>query len=415
METEVLIIGGGVIGVCAAYYLQAAGHAVTLLEKGEIASGSSYGNAGLIVPSHAIPLAAPGVMRQGLKWLLDSASPLYIRPRLSADLIRWLWAFRGACTAQAVARALPVLQTLSAASSALYAALADSSALDFGYAQKGELYLYRTEKAFKTGIEEAHLLQQYGVEVQVVSPAEAQAIEPVVPPTLAGALFFPQDAHLIPDRFVRQMAALVEKRGVQIRTNCEALRIEPAGGRIARVVTAEATYAPQHVILAAGAWTPALAQQLGIRLLLQPAKGYSITVRRPAHAPGVPLHLAERRVVVTPLGDRLRFGGTLELAGLDLSISQRRVEAIRQAVPEYLPGLSGPFDTLEVWSGLRPLTPDTLPVIGRSPALSNLVLATGHGMLGMSLGPITGKLAAQLIAGQPPEIDIRSLSPARFG
>jgi D-amino-acid dehydrogenase len=238
-------------------------------------------------------------------------------------------------------------------------------------------------------------------------------LEPGLSFSIVGGIHYPQDAHLIPDRFLRELARCVEGQGVRIELSTEVLGFELSQGRISAVSTTRGTFQPDQVILAAGAWSPVVARELKMNLPIQAAKGYSVTVARTSPGPTIPLHLAERKVVVTPMGDTLRFAGTLELTGLNLSISRRRVTAIQRAVHEYLPHMSAQ-KLIEVWRGLRPLTPDTLPIIGRSKTVENLILATGHGMLGVSLGPVTGKLVSQIAAGEPPLIDLHPFRAERF-
>ncbi len=417
MKAEVLIIGGGVIGVCAAYYLSAAGHGVTLIEKqGEICpvEASSYGNAGLIVPSHSIPLAAPGVLGQGLRWLLDADSPFYIRPRLDPELIRWLWRFRGACAEGPMRRAIPVLADLGRTSSHLLRELVTSEGLDCGYDEKGWLLIYQDRRAFDQAVEEAELLREFGIASEVLDGDGVRRKEPNVLPAVVGGVYFPEDAHLIPHRFVGELARRAASRGVRLQIGTEVLGFETAGRRVSAVVTTRGRFTPEQVVWAAGAWTPILARGLGLRLPIEAAKGYSVTVRRPAIAPGVPLYLGERKVAVTPMGPLVRLGGTLELAGLDLTVSRRRVEAILRAAREYLPGMAE-LELVELWRGLRPVTPDGLPLIGRSRRVENLIVACGHGMLGVTQGPVTGKLVAEIVAGTMPSVDLGPLRVERFG
>ena len=410
---DVLIIGGGVIGVCAAYYLHKQGRQVTLLERGEICSGSSYGNAGLIVPSHSVPLAAPGIIKKGIRWMFDPTSPFYIRLRPDPDLLRWLWQFRAACTASRMHRSMLVIRDLSLASIALYDELAGLEDLDFGYQRNGSLYLFRTQHGYQEGVEEAHLLEQIGVTVKVLTSTEVQELESGIESTAIGGIYFPDDAHLNPAAFVRGLAGLVAKAGGTLCPQTEVLGFETQNCRITQVQTTRGDFSPQQVVLAGGAWSPALARDLRITLPIQAAKGYSVTVKRPVPCPTLPLMLSEAKVAVTPMGEMLRFAGTLELAGLDLSINRRRVEAIRQAIPQYLPQLRE-LELLEIWRGLRPCTPDGLPCIGRAPAYENLIIAAGHAMIGISLGPITGKLVAQLLTDEPPTIDLTPLRVDRF-
>lgn len=414
---DVLIIGGGVIGVCCAYSLMEKGRSVTILDKQDICAGSSYGNAGLIVPSHAIPLAMPGAIRQALPWLLDAASPFYIKPRVDRALLDWLLRFRAASSAAALRKAIPLLLQLNRVSLGMFQELANNPALDFSFEQRGGLFVYLSHAGMQKGLHEAEMLHEYGSAAAILDQAAVRELVPALRPQVVGGIHYGEDAHLIPDRFVHGMAELVRGRGADICTGSEVLTCETRAGRVVRVVTTRGDYTPEQVVLAAGAWSPQLGQSLGLRLPVQPAKGYSITIARPTNSPTLPLHLAERKVGVTPMDATLRFAGTLELAGLDLSINRRRVHAIQQAAQEYL-DLGDSFTpepkTIEIWRGLRPLTPDTLPIIGRAPHLANLTVATGHGMMGVSMGPITGKLVAQLISGEPPEVDLSLLAVDRF-
>jgi D-amino-acid dehydrogenase len=413
-QTGVLIIGGGVIGVCAAYYLAERGQAVTLVEQGEIAAGSSYGNAGLIVPSHSIPLAAPGVLTKGLAWMLDPESPFYIRPRLDFDLMGWLLRFAWACRPEPMHRAIPVLRELGCASRALYDELAALEGLDFGYERKGLLLVFKTEHGLEEGRREAELLQKAGVQSKLLNAAQVREMEPSLQPSVVGGIYFENDAHLNPAEFVRGLARWVERKGVRLKTATEVLGFETSEGRVIKVKTTRGDFQSEQVVLAAGAWSPRVAHRLRVRLPIQAAKGYSITVKRPSKTfPTIPLLLGESRVAVTPLGTLLRFAGTLELAGLDFTINQRRVAAIIRAAREYLTGLEE-FETVEIWRGLRPCTPDGLPIIGRAPGYENLVVASGHATLGVSLGPITGKLVAELVCNEPPSVDLTLLRVERF-
>lgn len=412
-QQDTLIIGGGVIGVCAAYYLAGKGQSVTLVEKGEIAAGCSYGNAGLIVPSHSIPLATPGALSSGLKWLRNPESPFYVKPRLDYDLAAWLLRFSLNCREGRMRHAIPVLRDLGLASRALYDELAAIDGLAFDYARKGVLQVFRTLDAFAEAQEEVHLLQAHGVPVQVLDAAQVREVEPRLRSEMAGGVYFPDDVHLNPAKFVCGLAGVAARMGVQVHTGTEVLSFETSGRKIVTVKTTRGDFTPAQVVLAAGSWSPGLSRELRLKLPIQPAKGYSITVKRPSSSPTVPLMLGEARVAVTPMGDLLRFAGTLELAGFDFSINQRRVNAIRRAVDEYLSGLED-LELVEIWRGWRPCTPDGLPILGYAPAWDNLVIASGHAMVGMSLGPMSGKLAAQLVCGEEPELDLYPLRAGRF-
>lgn len=410
-RADVIVIGGGIIGVCTAYFLAEKGVNLILLERDEICSGASYGNAGLIVPSHSVPLSTPGVVEKGLKWLLNPESPLYIPFRLDLELISWLWRFWRFCTEEHVRHSLPILVPMQQESLILFEQFA-SGGLEFGFQRKGTITVFNTQEAFEEGIQEAELLKGYGIESQVLFGEKVREREPLLRESVVGGIYFPGDAHLDPAQFVLALAKEVERKGVKVLTQTEVVELRAVGNRIESVATAKGQFKADTIVLAAGAWSSNLARNLGIKIPIQPAKGYSITFYEPNLSPSTPLMLSEVRVAVTPLNGRLRFGGTLELAGLDLSINQKRVEAIRRGASQYLPQIEAKRE--EVWRGLRPCTPDSLPIIGRSRKFNNLVIASGHGILGVSLGPITGKLVAQLVCGEPLNFDIQPLSPDRF-
>ncbi len=414
-EVDVLVIGGGSVGINSAYYLAQQGRKVEVVDKGEVCSGCSHGNGGLVVPSHSVPLAAPGVMLQGIKWMFNPESPFYIKPRLDRALFSWLWKFRGACNTGQMQRAMPVLRDLSLASVRLFEELDALEGLDFDFEQRGVLMVCPSKKILEEGEKEAHHLREVGLEAEVLSPARIQELEPEIQINATGGVYFPQDAHLTPDRFVRGLARHVEEKGVKIHTSTEVLGFEKTGSMIYKVRTSRGDFAPGEVVLAGGSWSPGIAGDLQLKLPIQPAKGYSITYQRPEKCPRTPLMLAGARCGVTPMGDKLRFAGTLELAGLDFSINQRRVQAILKAVPRYLPDLDpAQLELVEIWRGLRPCTPDGLPFIGRPRTYQNLTIAAGHAMIGLSLGPITGKLVSQLVTREEPEMDLSVLAVERF-
>ncbi len=408
---DVLIVGGGMLGVCTAHGLVERGLRTTLLERGEICSGASHGNGGWICPSESAPLPGPGVIREALPWLLDPESSLGIRPRASLALLRWLWDFRRACNARAARESFRLHRALSLASLARYRELAHR--FEFGFTQRGLTLLFETEKAMRATQHEVDLLEAEGGNARWLALETLRERIPGLSPHLAGGLELPDDAHITPSDFVAGLAADVARRGAAIETHTEVLELEWSRRRPVRVRTTRGDFSADEVVLAAGAWTPQLTRGLGLRVPVEAAKGYSISVERPERFPDAPLGLIEGMLFVTPMGSRLRFGGTLELAGLDMRMNRRRVDALARTLRRYLPGLPH-TRTVEIWRGLRPLTPDDLPILGRPAGTSGLVLATGHGMLGISHGPISGELIAQLVSGEKPEIDLAPFSPDRF-
>jgi D-amino-acid dehydrogenase len=410
---DVVVVGGGVVGVCTAYSLNERGVRTTLIERGEICSGASHGNGGWIFPGDSSPIPGPGVIRQALPWLLDPESPLYIRPRLSLSLLRWLWRFRGACNETAVRESTRLRRALSLGSLERYAKLAELPSVAFGYQQRGLVLAYRERNALREAERELSRLAAEGGVAKWLSPGELCQRVPALSPDLAGGVEFPSDAHITPGDFVRGLAAEVERRGVSIETHTEVLAIDWSRRAPVCVHTTRGDFTADEVVLAAGAWTAELARDLGLRVPVEAAKGYSISVERPENHPEVPVMLAEAKVGITPMGSLLRFAGTLELAGLDLRVNRRRVDAILRATRTYMPGLVS-TPTLEIWRGLRPLTPDDLPILGRPAGTSGLILATGHGMSGISQGPMTGELIAQIATGEKPALDPAPFSPDRF-
>ena len=412
-QQDVVIIGGGVIGVCSAYYLAQKGIQVTLIEKGEIASGCSYGNGGLIVPSHSVPLASPGALGNGLRWLLDSESPFYIKPRLDLDLMNWLVRFAFASRHQQMLQAVPVMRDLHFASRALYEELAKTAEFDFGFEGTGSLLVYLSKEKLQHEMEEAHLLEKFNIPLEGMDQAQVHELEPALLPQVIGGIFYPRDGHINPHRFVTGLAEKAQRLGVQICVQTEVMGFESSQARIKRIKTTSGTISPKQVVLATGSWSPNVASDLNVRIPIQAAKGYSITLENPAASPKIPLSLGEARVVVNPLGDSLRLAGTLEMAGMDFSINPRRVNAMRWASNGYLRGLDR-AKVIETWRGLRPCTSDGLPIISRAKSFDNLIVATGHAMLGMSLGPVTGKMVSQLVNGEKTDMDLFPFRLERF-
>ena len=410
---DVAIIGGGVIGICSAYYLAHKGLKILIIEKGEIASGCSYGNGGLIVPSHAVPLASPGALGNGLRWLLDSESPFYIKPRLDMELLNWLIRFALASRHENMMRSLAAMHNLLLASRALYDDLSQQVGSGFGFEGNGSLQVFVTENGFKGGVEEAHLLEKFDIPSKVMTASDVCNLEPALLPGVVGGVYYPRDAHINPLQFVRGLAEKAKELGAEILTGTEVLAFETENGKVQTIKTTRGDIHPRKVVLAAGSWSPEIARTLRLRVPIQAAKGYSITFEKPENSPKISLLFGEASIVVNPLANALRVAGTLELAGMDFSFNMRRVAAIRKAADQCLPGLAQ-ARVIEIWRGLRPCTPDGLPIISRSYAFGNLFIAAGHAMLGMSLGPITGKLVSQLVNEERSDFNLAPFNIGRF-
>ena len=415
----ILIVGGGVVGLCTAYYALRAGHRVIILERGGPDHDScSLGNAGMIVPSHFAPLAAPGMVSYGLRAMWNPESPFYIRPRLSRELVDWGWKFIRSATPAKAAQAEPLLRDLSLASRRCFAELADEWGNDFGLVQRGSLMLCKTEHALRDEAALAERANRLGIPAHVLTAGQVARLEPNVAMDVVGAVYFPQDCHLIPQRFVAGLTRRLQAEGAQFFWHTEVRGWCIRGRRVECACMSDGELEADEYVIAGGAWAPQIARGLKVRLPMQAGKGYSITLAQPRQLPEMCAILVEARVAVTPmpLDGVLRFGGTMEITGLDESISPARVRGIVKAACAYYPAFSEEdFRDRPVWRGLRPVSPDGLPYVGRLRHYDNLSIAAGHAMLGLSLGPITGRLMAQVLSGARPEIDIGLLDPNRFG
>jgi D-amino-acid dehydrogenase len=420
-ERSLLVVGGGVIGLSVAWYARQAGFAVTVVERGPPPHDScSLGNAGMVVPSHFVPLAAPGMVATGLRSLGRRRSPVYVRPRLDPAFVRWSWDFWRSATRAHVERSAPVLRDLALLSRRCYEELATARGNDFGLERHGLVMLCRTEHGLEEEIAAAEYARRLGLEARVLDPAGLAALEPGLPTTAIGGVHYPMDAHLSPQRFVAGLTRDLENAGARFVWNAEATgwRAEGrrGGARVVALQTSAGEFAADEYLLAAGSWSPRSVRGLDLRLPVEAGKGYSLTLAQPRALPRTCAILVEARIAVTPMQGALRFAGTMELAGLDESIDPERVRAIVDAVPAYYPRFgAADFEGVAPWRGLRPCTPDGMPYIGRVRRYANFSVATGHAMMGLSLAPATGRLVAELLSGRPTSMPLDAFAPERFG
>jgi len=413
MNKNVIIIGGGIIGLSTAYYLLEEGHQVTIIDKSNFSSGASYVNAGYITPSHFIPLAAPGMINKGIKWMFNPTSPFYIKPRLNADFLKWTWAFKKSATASKVEKAIPVIKAINILSRDLYEAIKASNAFNFHYERKGLLMCYQSDKVGeaewkigKRGIEE-------GLGVKNLTKKEVDVLEPNANLNIKGAIYFDSDAHMTPTDFMPEMVKYLKTKGVIFYANEDVKDIEVTNGTVSKIITNKQELKADEVVLAAGSWSPLLTKKLGLQIPIQAGKGYRINVNRETGIT-IPAILCEAKVAVTPMQGFTRFAGTMEIAGINHNINPIRVQTIANAAKNYYTNLNiSEVEKEGADCGLRPCSPDGLPYIGKSSKCTNLTIATGHAMMGWSLGPATGKLVSEIISEKKTTLDLSPFNPDR--
>jgi D-amino-acid dehydrogenase len=427
------IIGGGIIGLSTAYYLNEDGWDVTVLERGDGTNNCSFGNMGYLSPSHFVPLAAPGIISQGILWMFRQKSPFYVRPSLNWDLIDWGWKFMRASNQRHVERSARPLVDLLMLSKKLTADWQKIGLMNFEYAENGCLMYYQTAKLEKEELENARIAVGLGLKAEVLDREQVQSLEPDLRPDVRGGVWFKDDAHLHPNTLMKQLPALLEKRGVKIIRNAEVTGFQKENGKITaveyRISNDEQRMTNNDlVVLAAGSLSPQLAKLAGEYLPLMPGKGYSMTVETPRQLLRFPCILLEAKVALTPWASRLRIGSTMEIGPVNDRILFPRVQGILEAVPRFLPGCSDDpaFRELadleklkknlreKVWFGFRPVSADGMPYIGFAKKTKNLLMATGHAMLGLSLGAGTGKLVAEMAGEKPTSIGVEAFDPKRY-
>ena len=415
MSGRVVVVGGGVIGACSAYYLAKAGRTVTLIDRVRFGAGCSHANCGYVCPSHVLPLAAPGAVWATLKTLFARNSPLKVRPGTVLANPGWFLGFARRCNRRDRLAAGRAIQALLNSSRSLFAELIEGEQLDCEWEAKGLLLVFQSRAAFDHYRHTDELLrEQFNMPARRFDSAELAALEPALVPGQAGGYLYESDAHLRPDRLMSELHRVLLRLGVEVRENCEALGLEKSGANATAVRTVTGPIPADHFVMAMGALTPTANADLGCRVPIQPGKGYSITMPRPAVCPTHPLIFEEHRVAVTPFRTGYRIGSTMEFAGYDDTLNRSRLSILTEGAKHYLrEPLAGPVE--EEWWGWRPMTFDGLPIIDRAPAAANVLIAAGHNMLGLSMATATGKLVAEMVGGTKPHIDPEPYSLRRFG
>jgi len=413
--SKVIVAGGGVIGLCAAYYLHKGGHEVVVIERGDIQRGTSFGNAGYVSPSHFIPLASPGIVAKGLQWMLSASSPFYIKPRLDLDLIKWGLTFWRRSSKSFMEKNIPPLNEILHLSRALTSDMRDELGNHFRMEELGCFMLYKSATTEKHEIELAKEAASLGIETKIFDAKGVQEMEPEVEVNVRGGILYPIDCHLHPGDLMQTIYNYLQSNGVQFQLNTAIEGFEKVGRKVSKVITDKGDFTADEFVLATGSWLPIVTKYLGVELLLQAGKGYSMTFENIERNLRQPAILVDDRVAMTPMGGDLRMGGTMEISGLQSPMLIKRVQSIFNAAKNYYPNLPVSFPSSEkIWWGWRPLSPDGLPYIGRHSKFDNLVLSGGHAMLGLSLAAATGKLVEEIIGGKKTSMDITAFNVERY-
>ena len=411
-QSDIVVVGAGIIGCSIAVELAERGARVTVLEKAQVGMGCSYGNAGWMTPCFAMPLPMPGMMLKSIKWLMNPSSPLYIKPSISPELIYWLYRFMLAMNEKQALRSIEGLVQLSQISLEKYKKLfMEFPEIDFH--QQGLLMVGQSQDGVHAAVDEMNLVSRFGVPGKYLNAEEVKSFEPSLVGKVSGGVYFPQEAHAEPLKVVKALEKKAIQLGVRFIENTEVLSFELNSRRITQINTSAGKMKSDQFVLASGSWSHDLARQLGLRVPVLGGKGYALIVDPLPNNPSRPLMLVEKKIAITPRQGSLRIAGTLELVNQDFSITQRRVDAIVRGAREFLE-LPSDFKIHELWKGLRPCTPDGVPLIGYHSKISNLMLSCGHQMLGLQAGYGTGEIVADMMEGRSSSLNTQIFSPDRF-
>ena len=417
--SHVAVIGGGVIGAMSAWYLTEAGYRVTIIDRDTFGAACSHGNSGYICPSHILPLCQPGAVAKTMRAMLKPNSPFSITPRLSRSWASWFWNFARSCNERDMMETARGTHSLLQSSLSLYRSLVTGEGIQCEWQERGLLIVYDKAKGFEGYAETDRMLrEEFGVGAAPYSGSDALKLEPALKPGIAGAWHYEGDCHLRPDKLMAELRSRLASRGVEFIESTSVSGFE-SGGRGATHVRgagqhgATVTVAADHFVVATGAMTPFLNKHLGVRVPIQPGKGYSITMPKPARVPLHPVIFDDSHVAVTPMETGYRIGSTMEFVGYNTAINPKRLGLLTDAAEKYLHDPSGGA-AVEEWFGWRPMTWDGRPIIDRSPAHRNVWIAAGHSMLGLSLATGTGRLIAELLGGGDTHVDPSPFRVSRF-
>lgn len=412
---KIVIVGGGVNGLCSAYFLQKRNYDITVIDRGDITNSCSFGNMGFLSPSHFVPLASPGIVSEGLKYMLNSRSPFYIKPRLNVPFMKWALKFYKNSNQKTVEKNAPHLSDILNLSRRLMNEIRDDIGDVFEMEEIGCMMMCHGQKAFDDEIELAKKAKQFNLDVEILNREELQKMEPDVELDICGAVLFKDDAHIHPGKFMVALKQYLEKNGVKFQLNTTVTGFQKRNEKIEKVLTDKGDFVGDEIILCAGSWLPKLAKMADIHLLLEGGKGYSYTYQNVGKNIHYPAILVDGRCAITPWGHNLRIGGTMEFSGNNDKVLIKRMEGIYNSVKLFYPGLKIDFPPQDkIWTGLRPVTPDGLPYIGKTAKYDNLLLAGGHAMLGISEGAATGQIISDIVEKRSTTIDVSAFNPDRF-
>ena len=414
-HSDVLVIGGGIIGLACAYYLAKAGKAVRLLEQERIGAdtAASYGNCGLVFISHLLPLCAPGTIRHEMMRRLHGGSPLYIKLAPDVKRFKWLLNFARKCNTKHMAYAIKARGKILQNSIELLVKLFKEEHIECDWEEKGVLMVFKSRSEMQKYGKSNDLMKPYGLDAVSLVGDALFDLEPALHKDVYGAWLHKKDSHLRPEKLLSAWQQVLLKMGVTIEENCRLEDLAAESRRIRHAETTNGTYTADEYVLATGAWTPQLTDRLKLSLPVEAGKGYSLTMKRPGVCPAIPCYSSEPSVVATPWKSGFRLGGTMEFSGFNSDILTRRIQNLISGANEYLKEPVGE-PVMEEWVGMRPMVYDDMPIIDRAPNHPNLLVATGHGMQGISMATSTGKLVAEIITGHKPHIDPTAFGIHRF-
>ncbi|USK47736.1 FAD-dependent oxidoreductase [Bacillus sp. CMF12] len=411
--TRAIVIGGGIIGLASAFFLRKKGMDVVLIDKCEPGAECSSGNMGWVCPSLSDPVPAPGLIKSSLKWMLKRDSPLYIKPSIFPSLSPWLIQFWKYCSEDAYQKGYTAGLELSRNTLRLFDELEQDGSLEFEMHRKGLLFVFLDKSYIDEKLDNYSIVESFGLPAPAAkSKKEVLEMEPALSDAVAGGIYLPAERHVRPESLTKALKDWLISNGAEVLSHTEAMGFIQEGDKITGVKIREKTIEGDHFLVTAGAWAGRVLRQAGLHIPMTAGKGYSITISKPSIQFQQPLYLGDSRVTISPFHDSVRIGGTMELSGLNTNLDQRRIDSLKSSAAQYL--RTSVRGDEQAWCGMRPMTPDGLPIIGKVPSLNNLFIASGHAMSGISMALSTGSVMSDLITKGKSDIDLTPFRLDRF-